>query len=251
MCWRQGAVAIGSEVGPQMWATFWHYTILNTMFDRKLVTDQFMLEFLHSHTNVVYQPSFNSKYFSGINPYTLGFAMFIDIRRICENPTTEDKRWFPDLAGSDWLESIHFAMQNFKDESFIAQYLSPKVIRDLKLFALVNDDNNVDLEIEYIHNEDGYQKIRELLSEQYNLSKMEPNIQIYDVDVKGDRSLTLRHTQQDRIPLSNDTEEVLKHFHKLWGFDIKLETVDADGKVDLVGQCPVKEGPAAPEAEHQ
>ena len=52
--------------------------------------------------------------------------MFVDIRRICESPTEEDKHWFPDIAGSDWLTTVHFAMKNFKDESFISQYLSPK-----------------------------------------------------------------------------------------------------------------------------
>src|SRR3546814_5495237 len=47
-------------------------------------------------------------------------------------PTEEDKHWFPDIAGSDWLTTVKFAMNNFKDESFILQFLSPKVIRDLK-----------------------------------------------------------------------------------------------------------------------
>ena len=38
------------------WATFWHYTILNHLYDEGKVTSGFMLEFLHSHTNVVFQP---------------------------------------------------------------------------------------------------------------------------------------------------------------------------------------------------
>lgn len=57
-----------------------------------------MLEFLHSHTNVVFQPPYNSPWYSGINPYALGFAMFQDIKRICQSPTEEDKYWFPDIA---------------------------------------------------------------------------------------------------------------------------------------------------------
>ena len=52
--------------------------------------------------------------------------MFQDIKRICQSPTEEDKYWFPDIAGSDWLETLHFAMRDFKDESFISQFLSPK-----------------------------------------------------------------------------------------------------------------------------
>ena len=30
--------------------------------------------------------------------------MMRDIRRICENPTDEDRHWFPDIAGSDWQQ---------------------------------------------------------------------------------------------------------------------------------------------------
>lgn len=42
------------------WATIWHYTILNTLYDEGLVSDGFMFEFLSSHSNVVMQPEFNS-----------------------------------------------------------------------------------------------------------------------------------------------------------------------------------------------
>lgn len=122
------------------WATFWHYTILNTLYDKGLVTDGFMMEFLQSHSAVIYQPPYDNPWFSGINPYTLGFNMFIDLRRICEHPTDEDKKWFPDIAGSDWLETLHFAMHNFKDESFILQFLSPKVMRDMKFFSIIDDE---------------------------------------------------------------------------------------------------------------
>ncbi len=123
-----------TQVMNEGWATFWHYTLLNDLYDEGLVNDGFMMEFLQYHTSVVYQPSFDSPYYSGINPYALGFAMYRDIRRICEEPTDEDRRWFPDIAGSDWLATLKFAMKSFKDESFILQFLSPKVIRDLKLF---------------------------------------------------------------------------------------------------------------------
>lgn len=235
-----------TKVMNEGWATFWHYTILNTMFERGLLTDKFMMEFLHNHTNVVFQPGFDSPMYNGINPYTLGFSMFQDIKRICEHPTEEDKRWFPELAGSDWLEALHFAMQNFKDESFISQYLSPNVIRDLKLFSIVDDDAAIDLEVSAIHNDEGYQRIRELMSQQYNLSMQEPNIQVYNVDHRGDRSMTLRHTQHNRRPLDiNDAEEVLKHLYRLWGFTIKLETVTNEGEVSMLLQCPKEEKQAA------
>ena len=47
-----------------------------------------------------------------------------------------------DIAGSDWKKTLDFAMRNFKDESFIAQYLSPKLIRDFHFFAVLDDDRS-------------------------------------------------------------------------------------------------------------
>jgi len=165
--------------------------------------------------------------------------MMTDIRRMCENPTEEDRYWFPEIAGTDWLKTLDFAMKNFKDESFIAQFLSPKLIRELKLFAVLDDDKKNKLEVTAIHDEAGYKTIRRLLVDQYNLSKREPNIQIYDINLRGDRSMTLRHVQHDRQPLNSQTEEVLKHLSRLWGFTVRLETVNDSGNIELTHECKV------------
>ncbi|MFY2508331.1 SpoVR family protein [Vibrio pectenicida] len=227
-----------TQVMNEGWATFWHYTILNHLYDDGLVTDRFILEFLHSHTSVVAQPAYNSPYFNGINPYALGFAMFRDIRRICEEPTDEDREWFPELVDTDWLEAVHFAMKNFKDESFISQYLSPKLMREFKLFAITDDDRKNHIEVSAIHDDLGYRDIREKLAAQYNLSNLEPNIQVFNVDVRGDRSLTLQYVPHDRIPLDDSYEEVLKHLYRLWGFDIILEEVKESGRREILTSCP-------------
>lgn len=217
-----------TQVMNEGWACFWHYHLLNTLYERGKVTDGFMLEFMQSHTSVIYQPAYNSDHFSGINPYTLGFNMMMDIKRICENPTPEDRDWFPDIAGSPWLETLNFAMRNFKDESFILQFLSPKLIRDLKLFAILDDDRNEDIAVSDIHDEIGYRNVRELLAAQYNLGNNEPNIQVYSADIRGDRSLTVHHFRHNRKPLDDSANEVLKHIHRLWGFDVHLHSMEDD-----------------------
>ena len=226
-----------TQVMNEGWACFWHYHILNKLYDEGLVTDRFMLEFLHSHTSVVTQPDYNSPFYSGINPYALGFNMFMDIKRICQEPTEEDRYWFPDIAGKDWLETVHFAMHNFKDESFISQFLSPKVMRDFKLFAVEDDADKPYVSVSAIHDERGYRAIREKLSAQYNLSNLEPNIQVYNVDVRGDRSLTLRYVPQNEIPLADSKDEVMRHLHRLWKFDVKLEQIQDDGEPAVIARC--------------
>jgi spore cortex formation protein SpoVR/YcgB (stage V sporulation) len=229
-----------TQVMNEGWATFWHYTILNTLYDEGLVNDGFMMEFLQSHTNVVAQPAFDSKFYSGINPYALGFAMMTDLRRICEHPTDEDRHWFPDIAGSNWIKTLDFAMRNFKDESFIAQYLSPRLMREFRLFSVLDDDAQEQLEISAIHDERGYRYIRQALADQYNLGSREPNIQIYNVNRRGDRSLTLRHTQYNRRPLGASTDEVVRHIARLWGFTVRLEAVGQDEKVLATHECVIE-----------
>ncbi len=226
-----------TQVMNEGWATFWHYTILNRLYDEGKVSDGFMMEFLQSHTNVVFQPDFDTPWYNGINPYALGFAMWTDLKRICESPTEEDRRWFPELADSDWRKTFDFAMRNFKDESFIAQYLSPKLIRDFKLFAVLDDDREDTLEITAIHDDAGYRRIRQALADQYNLGSREPNIQVWNVDRRGDRSLTLRHSVYNRRPLASGTTfEMMKHLYRLWGFTVRLEAVDENGKTSLVSE---------------
>jgi stage V sporulation protein R len=220
-----------TQVMNEGWATFWHHTLLNTLYDDGLLSDGMMLEWLKSHTNVVAQPPVGHPAYSGINPYALGFAMYTDIKRICEKPEAEDRLWFPDLVDRDWLEVIDHAMRNFKDESFVGQYLSPRLMRDFRLFAIRDDVDDSELEVSAIHDEQGYRKLREALSRQYDLGSREPNIQVWSVNLRGDRSLTLRHSQHNNRPLHDSVNEVLKHVARLWGFDVHLESADTNGQI--------------------
>lgn len=220
-----------TQIMNEGWATFWHHRIMNDLVNDGLISDGAWLEFTKSHTNVIAQLPWDHEAFHGINVYTLGFNMYRDIQRICENPTDEDKKWFPDIAGDDWQKVLDFAMRNFKDESFILQFLSPKVIRDLKLFSVGDNEKNPhNYLVNNIHDDDGYAEVRQHLSYQYNLSRRDPDIQIYEVDKDGDRTLYLRHYRYNNIPLGKDTEEILKHIHRLWGFNVVLRSTGSNGK---------------------
>ena len=178
-----------------------------------------MLEILHCHSNVVFQPDFDDPRFSGINPYALGFAMMQDIRRICEEPTDQDHEWFPDIAGAgNWRAILKDIWANYRDESFVGQFLSPRLIREFKLFMVSNESTDSDARVEAIHNDDGYSKVRATLAASYDVAAGEPDIQITDLDLRGDRELVLRHNVRDGILLSEkDRTEVLKHIRRLWG----------------------------------
>ena len=210
-------------------ATFVHYEIMHRLHDRGLLTEGAMLEFLQSHTNVVAQPDFDSPRYSGINPYALGFAMMQDIKRICIEPTEEDRHCFPGVAGNgDPYGTLRDGWANYRDESFILQFLSPNLIRKFRLFKVTDEAEEPTLLVDAIHDETGYQEIRRSLARQFDLSRREPDIQVADVDLAGDRCLVLKHTVYDGVMLEEKTcSAVLRHVATLWTYNVRLLEVDA------------------------
>ena len=49
-------------------ATYVHYRIMNRLHEQGRITDGNFLEFLQSHTNVVFQPEFDDQYYLGLQP---------------------------------------------------------------------------------------------------------------------------------------------------------------------------------------
>jgi stage V sporulation protein R len=212
-------------------ATFWHYTLLNELYDAGEVDDGFMLEWLGNHGDVVAQPAYDSRAYHGINPYALGFSLYRDIRRICEEPTDEDREWFPSLAGSRWQDAIMFAMSNFKDDSLIEQYLSPKVMRDMRLFQLHDgEEDRRHYRVDAIHNEAGYARLRQTLAAQYRSEAHTPTIVVARANDDSERALLLQHrVENGRMLDGKSTETVLGFVKQLWKFDVVLEEVDKEG----------------------
>ena len=211
-------------------ATFVHHYIMNELYNQGRIGEGAIMEFLHSHSSVVFQPDFDDPRYSGINPYALGFAMMEDLKRMSENPTDEDREWFPDIAGAgDWRDVLKSAWADYRDESFILQYLSPTVMRDFRFFALADDAKDSHIEVNAIHDERGFRRVRETLSQMYDLGMHEANLQVVSADLEGDRKLTLRHMMHNSRTLDPKTkEDVLWHVHNLWGHQVQLDEEDAE-----------------------
>jgi spore cortex formation protein SpoVR/YcgB (stage V sporulation) len=215
-------------------ATYVHYRIMTRLHEQGRISDGNFLEFLQSHTNVVFQPDFDDQRFSGFNPYALGFAMMQDIERIVTHPDAEDREWFPEIAGSgDAIDVLRGIWANYRDESFIGQFLSPRLMRQLRMFHLHDDpEERAGVRVDAIHDDRGFRRVRRELAKQYDVGFIDANIEVVDVDLAGDRRLMLRHAVVKGAQLNEaDARRVLQHLADLWSYDVSLVEVDASDKL--------------------
>lgn len=216
-----------TKVANEGWASFTHYYMMNRLWDQGYIDDGGMLEFIKLHTSVLYQPDYDSKWYSGLNPYYLGFEIFNEIKRICSEPDREDELLFPELVGTNWVDACVDAVANYRDESFVRQFLSPKTCRKMKLFLLADDSEN-DYTVKAIQDGQGFKQIRKTLADQYLVDNYFPKIEIVDVDHLGTRKLTLQFYQEKGRRLTNEATKVITYIRSLWGFDVELVNQDGD-----------------------
>lgn len=202
-------------------ASFVHYHIMTYLYDNGGLTEGSYMEFLHSHTSVCYQPN----NYPGFNPYALGFAIFRDIERICKNPTAEDKYWFPEFAGEeDWMEVCKEAVELYRDDSFIAKFLSPKVIRDFRMVSILDDADDDHYHVVGDSTEENYREIKQQVADSYKPERHTPRLEVTDVDWEDTRTLTITHHVTDNKLLDTwDADIVLHYLRSLWGYDVNIE----------------------------
>lgn len=208
-------------------ATWVHDRIMRRLHEKGRIDDAAFLESIHSTTNVITQLGYEQGSTS-FNPYALGFAMMKDIERICTEPTEEDRRWAPDIAGNgDPLGTLRHAWAEYRDESFVLQFLSPKVMRDFRMFRLLDDTRDPYLLVDAIHDEAGYRDIRRTVAASYDPATWYTEIEVVDVDSFGDRTLRLEHrTRQGQLLAENDMKLTLKGLAALWGYRVVMDEID-------------------------
>jgi spore cortex formation protein SpoVR/YcgB (stage V sporulation) len=199
------------------WATFWHYQIMKKMHDNGQITDAAWLELIDSHCSVTYQHPYSKQ----INPYALGFNIFMDIKRMSEDPTEEDKRLFPTVAGGDWLENVKWAMENYNDSSFIMQYLSPVVVKKMGLMRLDfagERRTQMEYDVMAVGEDRDLHLIREALANTTTMDYMRPRIM---AKVEARKQIkTLRLGPMDNV----DTGRLAIAILYLWGDHYEFET---------------------------
>ena len=120
---------------------------------------------------------------------------------------------------------------NYRDESFISQFLSPRLMRQMRMFHLHDDPAQTEgIRVEAIHNERGYRRVRRQLARQYDVG-------LVDRQHRGRRRRSRRRPPPDaasqrrqRRPAERaDAKRVLQHLADLWSYDVLLQEIDATG----------------------
>jgi spore cortex formation protein SpoVR/YcgB (stage V sporulation) len=129
---------------------------------------------------------------------------------------------------------LRHAWAEFRDESFILQFLSPHLIRKLRMFHLVDNASEPVLKVEAVHDERGYRRVRRALARSYDPAWSDPDIQVVDVDLSGDRKLILEHAvSEGRLLDEQEARQVLRHLASLWSYDVLLREVDPVSRASL------------------
>jgi stage V sporulation protein R len=217
-----------TQVLNEGYASFVHYYIMTRLEEKGILSADAFIAFLQSHSGVIYQPPYNSRRYSGgLNPYYLGFNILMDVKRMIEAPTDEDREWFPHLMGRRWQEVVQEACFEHRDDSFIMQYLSPNVIRKLGLFSVKidrNDDGDPQAFVSEIHDDVGYKQLRINLARSRERINGVPVIKVIGADMEGDRTLSLAYVPYKGRELDRDSAtQVADYIDYLWGYPVELD----------------------------
>ncbi len=207
---------IETKIMNEGWASYWHYRILNALD----LTPALHLEFLKRHNQVIRPLR------GGMNPYHLGYKIFEDIHERWENPS-EDERQEYDRPGGQGNEKIFQVREADRDESFLRQYLTEELMRELDLFQ--HEKKGTDRVISHVSTPADWKTIKETLLKSVGLGSM-PVISIVEVKTQGAQEMILRHEFDGRELEAEYADRTLRYVHQLWGKKVVLET-------RLAGEC--------------
>jgi len=191
--------------------SIWHSRIMREMGDKGLISDSDTIEFAQLHSSVL-TPSRTS-----LNPYYIGFKIFEDIERRWDNPTPEERDRLGRKPGMG-RQKIFEVRELDNDVSFLRNYLTEDLVRDLDLYLYKKDGD------EWVVVEKNWQKVRDtIVANMTNFGH--PYLVVDNGDYRGNRELYIKHLFEGQELDLNYAEKTLHHVFQLWGRPVHLETV--------------------------
>lgn len=189
---------IRTKIMNEGWATFWHATLMREI----AMDDEDYLDFARLHASVIAPLTYQ------INPYSVGYHIFRDL----------DARM--------GRSAIFLARDVDDDVSFIRNYLTEDLVRELNMFVYGARQDDV------VVKSRSWTEVRDRLASDL----VHGGIPVIDVDDgdfnrRGELYLIHRHEGIDLdMPYA---EKALQSVHRLWGRPVHLETVSDNRRVVL------------------
>jgi stage V sporulation protein R len=193
------------------WASIWHSRIMRELGDRGTISDSETIEFAQLHSGVL-TPSRTS-----LNPYYIGYKVFEDIERRCDNPTEEEIARLGRKPGMG-QKKIFEVRELDNDVSFLRNYLTEDLIKDLDLYLYKKEGD------EWVIAEKNWQKVRDtIVANMTNFGY--PYLVVENGDYRGNRELYLKHMFEGQELDLNYAEKTMQHVYHMWGRPVHLETI--------------------------
>lgn len=211
------------------WASFMQMRIFEELYNEGTITEGGYIEFLRNHVNVCFQPDHDHKYYNGqLNPYAVGLQIFQDLYRMTKEPTDADRLEYPEICDTNWSFSLMDIVNNYSDSDFIARYLTPTVIHNLRLFNVHSSPfshwDTIDTTADTID------RIREIYSDHLNIFTHIPRLEVTTYSTTSKRIQVTAHCVPETYPDWKSLEELGYYLHKLWGHEVNIVAVDHNGE---------------------
>lgn len=195
--------------------------------DRGIIDDGIYQEFLVNHAAVVAQPPWNSPG-SSINPYAIGFELVREAMRLAEEPTDEEARLMPGVCGIGRERALRDVLEWHTSESLIREYLTPRLLREFRLFVLENDATKDHYLVTAIHDPDGWEEVSRRLGEAWDPTSAIPDVRVRGTSNHGIRLDLIHVARRGERLCPKNTPAVLAALRDLWGGPVRIQTVDSD-----------------------
>jgi len=176
------------------WACMIHEKIVNDLG----IPDDYYLAFIRLHNQVV------RPHLGRINPYHLGFKIFKHIEK------------------NQGFEECLRARETHNDESFIKQYLTQELCKELNLFSYSFHQKEGYNRITDVSGEDSWQRVRDDLIKSVGLNGI-PVVLVKEL--KKDGTLILEHEHDGRDLELSEANKVFEHISDLWSGSVKFTTI--------------------------
>jgi len=198
---------IETKIMNEGWASLWHSRIMREID----LNDEEVLEFARLHAGIL---QINRRQ---LNSYLLGIKIFEDIEKRWDSPSKEEKEKFG-RKGGEGRAKIFEVREMENDISFIRNYLTPDLVRNLDLFLYKKQGQQwkvTDTDWETVR--DGI--VNKLVNGGY------PYLVVEDGDYQNNGYLYIKHRHEGVDLDIYYLEKTLPYVYGLWGKTVHLETI--------------------------